>query len=139
MYKLILPAFFMVTIASAQVTNSFQNKQFLTSKSWQPPKLHLQGQNLKLPVEDSSNREKLKEMMRQSAAMSLEWQGQFSHHNSEGSSVYLLPKDKMPCLVADKTKLEKMPSGNFESGENVVSIPNGFPKVQVIPNGGKNQ
>ena len=87
---------------------------------------------------DSAKAERQKEMMNQPAAAPLEWQGKFSHKTSDGSSVYVLPKDRMPCLVADKTVLEKMSTGSNRITMNSEQMPNAFPKAQVIPHLGIN-
>ena len=139
MYKFILPALFLTSIANAQDTNQHQHKQPLTSKQWHPLKLKLPGEAVVTTMrKDSANKEKMKEMLIQSAAISKEWQGEFSHITSDGSSVYELPKDHMLCLVADKSKLEKISNETVQMLMNPEPIPNAFPQIQVIPRMGEN-
>jgi len=150
MYKFLIPALLSASLASAQSIDRLHNKQALPPSlsfpskpspqdKWKQLKLLLQAQNHAGMGEDSANEKKLKDLMSQSESLASAWRGQFSHKTSDGSSVYTLPKDRMSCLVADKSKLEKMPIGSFETTAVSDPIPNGFPRVQVIPSGDKNR
>ncbi len=67
--------------------------------------------------------------------MTLAMQGRFSHKTTNGSSIFIIPQDHMPCSVPGKLSVEEMSTkipGNFESGD---PMPNPLPKVQIIPPG----
>jgi hypothetical protein len=67
------------------------------------------------------------------AEMAPTLEGRFSHKTSNGSSVFIIQLDHMPCLVPARNSVEmrlnKLP-GDFQSGD---PMPNALPRVQTIP------
>ena len=59
--------------------------------------------------------------------------GRFSHRTLDGSSVYIMEPDNMPCLVPDMAKIEIMPGRSFRKTQPVEPMPNAGPRIELIP------
>jgi hypothetical protein len=66
-----------------------------------------------------------------------DFSGKFSQYTSNGSLVYNMPPDYMPCLVPDPGLLEKMGTGKEHNGYKNEQMPNAIPRQQIIPKNGQ--
>jgi hypothetical protein len=67
------------------------------------------------------------------AEMTLALQGRFSHKTTNGSSIFIIQEDHMPCSVPGKPSFDKMSNKISENFHSADPMPNALPWVQTIP------
>jgi len=81
---------------------------------------------------------KLKDWMEaniQGLSMNAVLNGRFSHRTQDGSSVFNIGPDNMPCLVPDMGRLEKMPRIKPYRNYGIEPMPNFSPRIELMPKG----
>lgn len=115
---------------------------------YQPPKLQLlgtdiQGNSLFQPpvIKGQTNLDDFKknlgkegfELYSRSISGAIELEGRFSHRTVDGSSVYSVQPDNMPCLVPNMANIERMPANRIRNAQSMEAMPNAGPRIKLLP------